>query len=377
MRLLDRYLLRELIVPFIYCLAGFLIFWVSCDLLARMSEYQKLLLRPKDLVELYFVMAPGILVLTLPVAFLLSLLYALTNHARHNELTAMRAAGVSLARLALPYLAVGFVLSLVVFALGEFWVPQGNDEADEILARHQTDQKTTTRQRQWEPKVGYYNTIERRWWLVENYHLFSGEMIRPNVIWLTTNHTRIDIFAEHAAWTNGVWVFTNVHRFTYPDPPRPGEEPVQEAIAELSLPEFRESPDQIRSSIKINRLRSFKLARRTQLSIREILEFYRLNPVGIPATLKSVLDTKLHGQVASPWTCLVVVAIALPFGARPGRRNVAVGVASSIFICFAYFILLRLCLALGGGAHLPAWLAAWAPNVAFGLVGFILSWRLR
>src|SRR5215204_1734486 len=109
MRLLDRYLLRELIVPFGYCLAGFLIFWISCDLLVQMSDYQKLRLKPQDLFDLYVVLTPGILVMSLPMAFLLALLYALTNHARRNELTAIRAAGVSLLRLSFPYLAVGFL----------------------------------------------------------------------------------------------------------------------------------------------------------------------------------------------------------------------------------------------------------------------------
>ena len=43
----------------------------------------------------------------LPIALLLALLYALTNHARHNEITAMRAAGVSLWRLCVPYFVIG------------------------------------------------------------------------------------------------------------------------------------------------------------------------------------------------------------------------------------------------------------------------------
>ena len=41
MRLLDRYLLRELLIPFSYCLVGFLIFWISSDVFAQMSEFQK------------------------------------------------------------------------------------------------------------------------------------------------------------------------------------------------------------------------------------------------------------------------------------------------------------------------------------------------
>lgn len=377
MRLLDRYLLRELVVPFAYCLAGFLIFWISSDLLTQMSDYQKLRLRARDLVDLYVALSPGILSLTLPIAFLLSLLYALTTHARHHELTAMRAAGVSLLRLSLPYLGVGFLLGVAGFVLGEVFVPWGNDAAEEIQARHQTDRQVSSARRQWEPKLGYYNTAERRSWFIENYHVYSGEMIRPHVVWSPANAPQIELLAEHGRWTNGVWTFTRVHRLTYPYPAQPGAAPMQEELPELAMPEFWETPEQIRSEIKIGRLNSFKLARKTHLSIREILDYYRLHPTGVAPALRAVLDTKLHGQMAAPWTSLVVVAIALPFGARSGRRNVAVGVASSIFICFAYFVLQQLSLALGSGGRVPPWAAAWAPNALFGLTGVVLCWRLR
>ena len=85
----------------------------------------------------------------------------------------------------------------------------------------------------------------------------------------------------------------------------------------------------------------------------------------------------MHARLAEPWTCLVVVLIALPFGMPAGRRNVFVGVAGSIFIAFAYFLLLRFALALGTGGYLPAWLAAWLPNSGFAAAGILLFRRWR
>lgn len=73
----------------------------------------------------------------------------------------------------------------------------------------------------------------------------------------------------------------------------------------------------------------------------------------------------------------MVVLIAIPFGAAFGRRNVFVGVASSIGICLAYYFLLLGSLALGSGGYLPAWLGAWLPNVSFGLAGLWLTTRVR
>jgi lipopolysaccharide export system permease protein len=74
---------------------------------------------------------------------------------------------------------------------------------------------------------------------------------------------------------------------------------------------------------------------------------------------------------------VVVVLIAIPFGAASGRRNLFVGVAGSIFICFAYFVIQQVSLALGSAGHLPAWLAAWLPNMIFGTTGLVLTARVR
>jgi lipopolysaccharide export system permease protein len=69
--------------------------------------------------------------------------------------------------------------------------------------------------------------------------------------------------------------------------------------------------------------------------------------------------------------------IAIPFGAASGRRNTFAGVAASIVIFFVYFVLLKLGLALGTGGFLPAWLAAWFPNIAFSVAAVWMILRVR
>ena len=83
------------------------------------------------------------------------------------------------------------------------------------------------------------------------------------------------------------------------------------------------------------------------------------------------------GRLAAPWTCLVVVLIAIPFGAASGRRNLFFGVAGSIFICFGFFVIQQVSLAMGSGGHWPPWLAAWLPNMIFGGAGLLLTARVR
>src|SRR6266567_2348798 len=150
MRLLDRYLLRELLTPFGYCLGGILLFWISFDLFSELGEFQRDRLRPLDVIEYYGVQLPEMLVFPLlPVVLLLALLYALTNHARYHELTAMRAAGISLGRLSLPYIGVGLLLTFASSAMNEFWVAQSGQAAQMILTRHISPAEQAP-ERQWE-----------------------------------------------------------------------------------------------------------------------------------------------------------------------------------------------------------------------------------
>src|SRR5207237_179549 len=135
MRLLDRYLLRELLVPLVYCLFGFLIFYSAFDLIFSLNSLQALRLHFVDYVEYYLWSLPEMFVTVMPIVLLLALLYALTNFARNNELTAMRAAGLSLMRLTVPYLVVATLIGIAVLAVNELWVPQATDRAEQIKQR--------------------------------------------------------------------------------------------------------------------------------------------------------------------------------------------------------------------------------------------------
>src|SRR5262249_24688716 len=101
MRLLDRYLLRELLIALLVCFGAFLMFWITLDLLFKIHKLQETTLQAGDVVEYYVYQIPEFIPIALPISLLLAMLYPLTNHARYNEITAMRAAGVSLGRLCL------------------------------------------------------------------------------------------------------------------------------------------------------------------------------------------------------------------------------------------------------------------------------------
>ena len=370
MRLLDRYLLRELLVPLAYCLGGFLIFYVAFDLIFEINRFQEGHLLFLDVVEYYIVTLPEILSdQVIPVSLLLACLYALTNHSRHNELTAMRAAGVSLWRLSLPYLGVGVAGAMAIFALNELWVPRAADKSKDILERR----KNPGQDRNWTGRLDFHNEADRRHWNMARFNRATSEMIGPTVTWESPDRSSHAIFAKSGLYTNGLWRFYNVERWDR----AAGESfPIQttNSVFDISL---SETPASIKTEIKVSALTPTEAAKGPQLSIRELLTYLRWHPHLDREKRWPSLMTQLQGRIAAPFTCLAVVLIALPFGARSGRHNVFVGVAGSIFICFAYFILQRVSVGLGVAAYLPPVVAAWLPNVLFGGAGIALMCRVR
>lgn len=371
MRLIDRYLLRELIVPLAYCLAGFLTFWISADLIGELDDLRSHNLHAGEILQYYLFRLPEMLVLIVPIGLLLALLYALTNHSRHQELTAIRAAGVSLWRLAMPYFGVGFLFTLALFAVNEFVVPETTEAADQLLNRYENSGPTV--RTRWVRDIGFSNTRQRRKWFAKAYNVVTHEMLWPHVEWVLETGTAWDINAERALYMDGTWVFSNAWERIFPA--IRGAFPTVTQTNLLAMPDFDETPEEIESEIKIAKLSNLRDAKKAQLSIREIVNYRRLHTEDNRKT--AMLDTKLHERLASPWRSFVVVLIALPFGAATGRRNVYVGVASSIIICFSYYVLAQVGLALGTGGYLWPFLAAWLPNLFFATLGILLIYRIR
>jgi lipopolysaccharide export system permease protein len=371
MRLHDRYLFRELLTPLAYCLGGFLVFWVSYFFFTQLDEMQEHKLRLFDCAEYAVAMMPGFFVMVLPIALLLALLYALTHHARHHELTALRAAGISLWRLCAPYFVVGLLASGIYFFLNEVAVPRSADWSQEILDRYVKNEDSS------KAKTRFINAnfrIANHIWHIGEYDAGKKTMVNPNVTWTLSDGSWSSLQADYADRTNGVWTFYKAQLFKQAG--ENGNLVPAYSTNLIAMPEFTETPKEILSDIKMNDAQTLRGSRRADIPLKELREYLRLHP-HLSADDSNALHTKYFGRLAAPWTCLVVVLIAIPFGAPSGRRNLFFGVAGSIFICFAYFVLQQVSLAFGMNGHLPPWLAAWLPNLFFALAGIILILRTR
>lgn len=373
MRLLDRYQLRELLTALGYCLVGILIFWMAFELLGEMEDIKRHDLGAWDVGAYLVHRLPLYLLLQIPVALLLSLLYALTQHARFQELVAMRAAGLSLWRIALPYLAVGFVLSLVLLYLNEYVVPDAAERAEAVLNRPKDGSDPSSKR--WRLNLNFRDQPTGRIWSLRGFNVDTTELRGAHIQWRGAEGGREELIADRGRWEDGAWVFEGVTRFSFSTNAEAVAETMQ--TNRLVVADFPETPAHLRSEVKISRmLGSLKRSRQVQLSLREIRTYQELHHQLAPQ-FDALLRTWFHDRLATPWTCLVVVLIAVPAGAAAGRRNVFVGVATSIFFAFAFFVVKEFSLATGAGGYLAPWLAAWLPNLVFGAAGALALQRTR
>jgi lipopolysaccharide export system permease protein len=371
MRLIDRYLLREFLFWLAVFFGGFLLLWIAFDLSFRLNAFQQAHLRGKDVIEYYFFASPDFIPIALPVAILLATLYVITNHARYNELTAIRAAGVSMVRLCMPYFLAGLFFSVLLFAFNEYFAPHAGDMADEILVRRVDP--TAKAQRDLVKPLTFVNLGTGgpgRKWNATAYNLKTRELTAPVILWSPSNGVDMKLSATTAVWTNRTWVFSG---------------DVVETVGTtrivstnyLVMREFPETPREIQSDIKVNKEHGTVVkTRRADIPLSDLIRYLRVHPRPDPK-MRGWLFTKLHGRFAGPFACLVVVIVAIPFSARSGRRNIFVGVAASIFIFFTYFVLQQVGFAFGEADWIPSWLGAWFPNLFFGSGGLFLMSRVR
>jgi lipopolysaccharide export system permease protein len=374
MRLLARYLLRECLLALSVCFSAFLMLWISIDLINELHGFQENKMRGGDILAYYFYKTPEFLPLAIPMALLIALLYALTNHARHNEITAIRAAGVSLWRISLPYFSVAILCGAALFVLNEFVAPVASEMAEDVKTQH-----IRTRQgaenRLIKKNRDFTNSRDGRKWHIAVYNIQTRQMSGVNVDWTLPDGTVRSIFADRGVYTNHMWTFHQVRESRR----LPGLDAVSVKYQtnEMEFPGFSETPEVIKSEISVSdRFGSGARTKRADIPLVSIINYLKLHP-NPERSMKAWLDTKLQGRFAAPVTCIVVVMLAIPFAAGSGRRNVFVGVAASIVIFFAYYITQQLGFAFAEAGRIPAWFGAWFPNLLAGISGLWLMARVR
>ncbi len=133
MGILTRYLIRAHIGPFLFSLTAITGLLFLNAVAQRLEDLTGKGLGWRTIVEFMVLSLPHTVALTLPMATLVSVLYAFSELAVHNEFTAIRAGGVSPQRLIVPLLGVGIVLAQLMFVFNDRVLPEANHQLKNLL----------------------------------------------------------------------------------------------------------------------------------------------------------------------------------------------------------------------------------------------------
>jgi lipopolysaccharide export system permease protein len=356
MRLLDRYVVQNFLQAYLYCIIGFISIWLIFDVSDNISVFIEAHLGLVRVLHYYLTQLPQILVILLPVSLLLALLFVLGRMSRANEIVSMLTAGVSVPRVLRPLLILGLLTVAASTALNYSLAPHADNARRAIIS---TEQKVR-RESQIEGQI-FRNRTDSRTWFVQSFR--RGQNVFNNVEILQQD-SRDNIVTNYLAAKavfrpdTKTWELQGAKVVSYD---RTGNITHEESYPSLVLQHWTETPF---------RLSSANL-RAESLSIPELRDYLRFNS-DFPTALLAPFKTHLQYRVALPWTCLVVVFIAAPLGIGFSRRGVLSSVAASIILVFAMNFLTHLFLALGEGSRVPAWAAAWLPNLLFAIIGIYL-----
>jgi lipopolysaccharide export system permease protein len=355
MRILTRYILNEFLKPFLLGAVAFASLLIISELFYQLHKWIDLGTPFLVGAEYLLWRTPEWLVQTFPVAVLLATLFSLGGLARHNELTAMKASGISLYRILSPLFVVCLFLVMGSLLFSEVIVPYANQRVDYIYNVKVKHRKISNYQQQDNLVIA---GEEGRMYTIK--YLDGEKKLMEEVLvdQFNKNAALINqIYAKKAVWKGNYWIFYDgvFRQFDYDQGATIKETKFKERIFHLpeSLDHF------CRKQKKPNEMNFFEL--------RDYIT--KLTKNGIPAIKEKVA---LHSKLSFPFSCFIIMLVGIPFALQTSKSGKVRGFALSLFICFFYWQMFSVGKAIGENRILSPVLAAWFANLIFGILGFAL-----
>ncbi len=352
--LLDRYIAREYLGYFTLILTSFLSIFVLVEFMDLMDDVSQHQIHARTILRYYLFHTPFIVHLIAPVAVLVTTLVTFGVMSRRNEITAMKAGGVSVLRASIPALAMGALASLALFVLSEWVLPETNKLAnrDFNVIKGRPPQSASYLERRWilgsDGRFYHYDYMAEEGPGQISLHGLSVYDIDPKSWRLKERLT-----AGRAEWNGVAYTLQQGWRLSF------GARTSFRTFATVTTREI-EPPSYFMRETREPDTLGFAALRR---------HIAQIEALGLDV---SRLRVQLHMKLAFPLLGLVMTLIGIPFAFVVGRRGALHGIAIAIVVAIVYWTCLRVFEALGSNALLPPPLAAWAPNLIFSAAGLYL-----
>jgi LPS export ABC transporter permease LptG/LPS export ABC transporter permease LptF len=357
-RILDEYVVREFLNTFILVLMSFVLLMLIFTFFDLVGDILRNHI-PLSTVGGYLInLTPSMLYQIAPLAVLIAVLVTFGVLNRNSELIAMKATGISLYRLVIPIVSIAAILAVSLFLFDQFYLFQANrrQEALRNIIKGRPPQTVLHPEQTWifgQPRPGeparifHYQFFDFDRNQFANLSIFEFD---PSTFALSRR-----IFAARVFWDQG----TGSWRF------RDGwQRDIQGAsvtsygeFKQAGFPEIHEDPGYFTKEER----------QAQEMNFGQLDRYIRdLRQSGFD-TMR--LRVQLWHKLSYPLVAIVMSVLAIPFALSMGRRGSLTGIAVAIFVALTYFVVDGFFSAMGNVNYLPAALAAWSPDILFGLTG--------
>lgn len=365
---LDRYLLKQLLLPFLFGVAAFSSIGVSVGALFDLIRQITQVNLPLDIaIQVFFLQMPLYISYALPMSTLLATLMMYSRLSTDSELIALRSAGISVYRLVMPAVCLSLMITMASFAFNEAIVPAANYQATVTL---RTALKKDIKKFQEENILSseYADLIDEngapRRGLARIFYArqFDGEVLSGITVldFSQAGVTQI-ITADAAKWdvNKGRWQFSDGTIYAV-SPDGSYRNIFKFAQQEIQLP---------RTPLDL----AYRKQDWMEMNIMELREAVELSDKTGDTKQSYKLRLRIQQKLAIPFICLVFGLIGSTLGMRPQRSGKGTSFAVSILIIFGYYLIAFICDSLGLMEVLSPIMAAWSPTlIGLGIGGFLL-----
>ena len=362
-RRLWRHILCEFLLPLFSCLAAFSTLFLLFTIFDDFEDMSKAQVPLRIMVTYFLARIPQDLVNVIPVSVLMATSYMTVILGKNNELTAMRASGLSLPVCAMPVWFVSLLLCLLSLGIAEQWAPKCRDVCEEIQ-RVWVDGKKP--QHQQDLQVVYASPATSRDWFFRSFHRqggMSGVVVRQ---YDGTGRTSWVLEAQEADWQNGEWIFRqgSVDTYLY------GQDSAHPEVSRETFAERRENwaetPEDVYEDSQVS----------GSLNVASLLRNLRATGDASPKKT-NYLKVMIWNRLTFPLASLVGACFGFALSLVSGRSGVMQGFASAVGLLVLFYIVGQLMAVLGKNGNLGPFLAGGASNLLFTLAGILLVWKRR
>jgi LPS export ABC transporter permease LptG len=360
-QILDVYIIQGWVFYFLILLVTFTGIYFIFDFFQLLGDMVRNHASAGLVLDYYRFLLPQVIYLMLPLSILVATLVNFGLLTKSNQITAIKAAGVSLYRISAPVLLVATLLSIGMFFLSDDFLPQTNQQQDAL--RNQIKGK---------PPQTFYRP-ERQWIFGQSNRIYNYRFFDPDKNVFAdlacfefdpkSFHLTRRIYAARAFWEAPIrgWVLENGWV-------RDLKEDRVDKYFPFSVDTFNEmteEPAYFKKEVRPSE----------QMSALELRRYIgELSQSGFDVVRLSI---QLYRKFSYPLIAFVVTLIGIPFSFTTGSKGALSGVALSIGIAILYWSISSLFEAMGNLSQLPPLVAAWSPDVLFGLAGSYLLLRVR